>query len=527
MPLEAQQLTALRRVINENLRVQMSGADPVPYIDVSTALSDICARQNHAVFARRGCGKTLLLHHSARKLASDVQAVYLNCEDFKHHSFPNVLIEILDALFAEITGTLSGIFIWRSKKRRSRKLISKIRSDLMKLRQQEDELKTEVVESHTITEQEETKTGGNFGIHDLGFSGSSVSHSDKSMGLERYYAQKTAKLNELQTWLPQLKRQIREFLDLSDSVKAIFLQLDDFYHLARLDQPDVMDYLHRLCKDLPLYFKVATLRHSSALYADRNGQPIGAQERHDYQPINIDFAFTDFRRTADQNHQIFDEFAKLAKLRSGDIDSLFKGEGFDRLILAGGGVPRDCLSLFLEALQGASQGDGKIGKDDVRIMSRSNFERRIEELKQDSADNEQAELIRGIYVLRKFCIDKRTNIIMVPEEMMQQEDLIRALLYRLLDYRIIHSTGTALTHKSSPGTYQAFAIDIGCYAHMRKLQGRFNEIDFTDTSGRERMRSAPILNKAQLEELWSTAPADAENALRSEDEEAFQLEHQD
>ena len=161
-----------------------------------------------------------------------------------------------------------------------------------------------------------------------------------------------------------------------------------------------------------------------------------------------------------------------------------------------------------------------IGKDDVRIMSRSNFERRIEELKQDSVGDEQATLILGIYVLRKFCIEKRTNIMLVSEEMMQQEDQIRTLLYRLLDYRIIHSAGAALNHKSSPGTYQAFAIDIGCYAHMRKLQDRFNEIDVADTTGRERMRSAPILTKKQLEELWSTAPADAEGALRSEDEEA-------
>ena len=55
-----------------------------------------------------------------------------------------------------------------------------------------------------------------------------------------------------------------------------------------------------------------------------------------------------------------------------------------------------------------------------------------------SAGDEQATLIRGIYVLRKFCIEKKTNIMMVSEEMMQQEDQIRALLYRLLDYRIIH-----------------------------------------------------------------------------------------
>ena len=518
MSLETQQMEALRRVINENLRVQRGGADPVPYIDVSRALSDIRARQNHAVFARRGCGKTLLLNHSAKELPGDVRPVYLNCEDFKHHSFPNVLIEVLDVLFVDLEGNLSG---WFGKKRRSRKLIAEIRLNLANLRQQDDESEADVVESHIATEQEGAKTGGSITLKDFKLASESTSHAGKSTALELRYPQRTDKLGELQTWLPRLKPQIRELFGLSKTVKAVFLQLDDFYHLARVDQPDVMDYLHRLCKDLPLYFKVATLRHSSTLYADRGGQPIGAQERHDYQPINIDFAFTDFRRTASQNRQIFDEFAKLAGLNSGDIDSLFKGAGFDRLIMAGGGVPRDCLSLFLEALQGASQGeDGRIGKDDVRIMSRSNFERRIEELKQDSAGDEQATLIRGIYVLRKFCIEKKTNIMMVSEEMMQQEDQIRALLYRLLDYRIIHSAGAALTHKSSLGTYQAFAIDIGCYAHMRKLQDRFNEIDVADTAARERMRSAPILTKEQLEELWSTAPADAEGALRNEDEEA-------
>lgn len=517
MPLEEPQIASLRRVINENLRVQRSGADPVPYIDVSSALSDICARQNHAVFARRGCGKTLLLHHSSRELPGDVQRVYLNCEDFKHHSFPNVLIEVLDALFAELEGNLPG---WFGKKKKSRDLISAIRGDLQNLRQQEDESETDVVESHIASEQEGANAGGSVALKGYALTGETTSHASKSKAVELRYAHRTAKLRELQTWLPQLKRQIREFFELSNTVKAIFLQLDDFYHLARVDQPDVMDYLHRLCKDLPLYFKVATLRHSSTLYADRDGQPIGAQERHDYQPINIDFAFTNFQRTANQNRRILDEFAKLAGLAPKDIDELFKGEGFDRLIMAGGGVPRDCLSLFLEALDGASQGDGRIGKDDVRIMSRSNFERRIEELKQDSAGDEQATLIRGIYVLRKFCIDKRTNIMMVSEEMMQQQDRIRDLLYRLLDYRIIHSAGAALTHKSSPGTYQAFAIDIGCYAHMRKLQGRFNEIDVADTTGQERMRSAPILTKEQLEELWSTAPDNAEDALRNEDEEA-------
>ena len=514
MPLNPEQLSALRTTINENLRVQRAGAEPVPYIDVSSALSDICARQNHAVFARRGCGKTLLLHHSAKKLPDGTQPIYLNCEDFKHHSFPNVLIEILDALFAELEANLSG---WFGKKKRSKELIIQIREKLKVLREETDSFSADVVESRKNSKESTKKTSGSFSLKGFGLGGESSSGNNNESAVELRYAQRTVKLGKLNNWLPQLKREIREFFELSTTVKSVFLQVDDYYHLARSDQPDVMDYLHRLCKDLPLYFKVATLRHSSTLYADREGQPIGAQERHDYQPINVDFSFTDFQKTSQQNHAIFAEFAKLAGLNDGDIDTLFKGDGFDRLIMAGGGVPRDCLSLFLEALQNASSGDGRIGKDDVRLMSRSNFERRIEELKQDSAGDEQATLIRGIYVLRKFCIDKGTNIMMVSEELMQQEDQIRILIYRLLDYRIIHSCGIALTHKSTSGTYQAFAIDIGCYAHMRKLQGKFNEVDITDTTAREKMRSAPVLTGKHFQGLWDSSPEDPETALRTEE----------
>jgi hypothetical protein len=512
-------LTKLRNVINESLRVQRGGADPVPYIDVGSVLDDVRARQNHVVFARRGCGKTLLLHHSGRTLDSSVQSVYLNCEDFKRHSFPNVLIEILDTLFGELQKYPVGWFgKWFGKQKRSRKLIKKIRAELRNLRTRAD-LREESVKESTASEKSRLLKGQG-GLTDLQLGGEFGGKSRSE--IERTYRVLDNKIRELDMKLPELKSQIREFFDLSPSLKAVFIQIDDFYHLSRVDQPLVMDYIHRLCKDLPLYFKVATLKHATTLYADRDGQPIGAQERHDYQPINIDFTFNDFRKTRDQNQRILHEFGRLAGLSPATVDALFKGEGFDRLILAGGGVPRDCLSLFLEVLgtvQSAG-GDGRIGKDEIRVLSRSNFERRIEELKQDSEGGEQDILIRGIYVLRKFCIDRKTNVFLVSEQMMQQEDQVRDLIYRLLDYRVIHSAGSALTHKSQPGTFQAFAIDIGCYAHMRKLQGRFNEIDLAASSAKEKMRSAPVLDVALFNDLWKAAPDNAEAALREEDEAA-------
>ena len=88
----------------------------------------------------------------------------------------------------------------------------------------------------------------------------------------------------------------------------------------------------------------------------------------------------------------------------------------------------------------------------MRILSKANFERRIEELKHDSGAAQQEPLIKGIYVIRSFCLDKKTNVFLVPERTLQQNDEFRGLIYRLLDYRIIHSGATALSHKSSDAT---------------------------------------------------------------------------
>ena len=517
--MDSEHLRKLRTAITENLRVQRGGAEPVPYIDVGNVLGDVGTRQNHAIFGRRGCGKSLLLHQSAKHLPEGSRAFYLNCEDFKRHSYPNVLLEILDALFAELQKHLTG---WFGRKRKLKVLLADIRLKLATLRVKEDEKISEVRD----TKATETKAGQKCGLTVAGgpikveVTEDLFDHDHHET--ERKYTKHENKIRELDVWLPRLKAEIREFFEASTSVKSVFLQIDDFYHLIRSDQPLVIDYIHRLCKDVPLYFKVATLRHVSVLYADRGGQPIGAQERHDYQPINIDFTFADFRRTVEQNRKIFREFGHLAGMQPAAIDGIFRGDGFERLVLAGGGVPRDCLSLFLEVLDAVQESDGRVGKDDVRILSRANFERRIEELKQDSKDSEQGTLIRGIYVLRQFCVfERKTNVVLVSEAVLQQHPRIRALLYRLLDYRIVHSAGTALTHKSEKGTYHAFVIDIGCYAHMRVLDQRFTEIDLADADAKEKMRSSPILSEQAFDSLWESAPIDSESALRSQESVAL------
>ncbi|MDP3230144.1 MAG: hypothetical protein Q8N13_19520 [Acidovorax sp.] len=506
MTVSAENLGKLRNIINENLRTQVSN-DEVAYVSYGHTLTDVSAKQSHCIFARRGCGKTLLLHQSQKQLPSAIKAIYINCEDFKHHSFPNVLLQILHNVFTQLEGNLSR---WFPRQRRLKTIVGELRTNLDKLKDSADDQNFEIREAVNNGSEVGSRSGASISTGDgITRASGELSASrllKNSVDTEKKYRHNENKLRELNLRLPEYKEKIKEFFSLSSGTDAIFIQIDDFYHLNRTDQPYVADYIHRLCKDTLLKFKIATLKHNSVLYIERNRQPIGIQERHDYQPINIDFTFEQFDRTRDQNRGIFHEYARRAGLNAAEFDALFKGQGFDRLILAGGGVPRDCLSFFLEVLDSVRTdgSDGKIGKDEVRFLSRQTFERRIDELKQDSEGQDQEALLRGIYAIRAFCLDRKSNVFLVAENEIQKDDDFKTLLYRLMDYRIIHQVAKALTHKSLTGpNFQAFAIDIGCYAYMRNLQGRFSEIDLTQQTAREKMRSAPVLEAKVFRSFWA------------------------
>ena len=503
----ASQLDQLRRVITENLRIEVRSNEEGAYVDVGNALSKATARQNHVIFGRRGCGKSLLLFESAKQSDKQVRTIYLNCEDFKNHSFPNVLIEILDSIFRELEKNLSA---WFGRKKKCRELIASIRTELQSLKTQADERTSQVREKSASGSEATVGLGAN--LLDKQMLLSIRDKSSTSAAVEREYQNVDSKIQRLNLSLVGFKRQIGEAFELSTNVNAVFLHLDDFYHLQRTVQPHIIDYIHRLCKGLPLFFKVATLRHASVLFVERMGQPTGAQDRHDYQPLDVDFTLEDVRKTERQLKEIFATFVQRAGMIKDDFDALFKGEGFRRLMLAGGGVPRDCLSIFIEMLDSSGE-TGKIGKDEIRNMSLSNFERRIEELKRDSQDSEQDSLMKGIYVLRQFCLEKKSNIFMVSEQTLRERDTFKELVYRLLDYRIVHSVGSAYTHKSMKGSFQAFMIDIGSYAFMRKLHGKLNEVDLFAREAKESIRNAPILDVRDLERLLQASPSNTERML--------------
>ncbi len=85
--------------------------------------------------------------------------MYVNCEDYKHHTFPNVLIEILDAIFSELEQHLNA---WFGKKRQLKALIGELRKELVSLREEQDELTSTVKETEV---GDKTSLDAGAGVH--------------------------------------------------------------------------------------------------------------------------------------------------------------------------------------------------------------------------------------------------------------------------------------------------------------------------------------------------------------------------
>jgi hypothetical protein len=52
-------IVELRRLIQENSRIQKGSSIEIDYVDVTHALADALTRQNHVVFGRRGVREEL------------------------------------------------------------------------------------------------------------------------------------------------------------------------------------------------------------------------------------------------------------------------------------------------------------------------------------------------------------------------------------------------------------------------------------------------------------------------------------
>jgi energy-coupling factor transporter ATP-binding protein EcfA2 len=337
MSLDSPELDKLVELIRDSFRVRRN-QDPI-YVDVGGHLRRVSSKQHQVIFGRRGSGKSCLLVHFLRISKHDkATPIYILADEFKKLRYPDVLIRLL----IEILESIPVRYRWYKRIVRRRIETDEYASQLRKLLDLADE--SDVIRETRKQTSRKAGAGANLpqGITTSIGASSEASEGQKSSFVER-------KLDFLERHLKDYKAAIvRETKHLGND--HIPVLIDDFYLFPRDKQPDVIDYLHRLLRDTNLILKVATIRHRTSLIRN-SPQTVGVEIAQDVEEISLDRTLENLEATQAFLHEMLDSMARRAGVTG--VDRFFNSSSFQALTLVSGGVPRDFLTIFVQAVEAA------------------------------------------------------------------------------------------------------------------------------------------------------------------------------
>jgi len=499
--LDSEELVKLNQLIEENLRV--GRGEPPIYIDVANNLGRILAKQSYVVFGRRGSGKSTLLLTAKKKAESEgFLCTYFNGELIKENPFPDVLISILVKVFEyllEKSKSDGRGFLYRlrrifpGKQNGLHKRIAIAIEDLQKLR---TEPQAYILSRKTVSTQEtEGQADVRLGLEKVGVSGRLGQASTSTV--QEATETSIVKIERLQQNLETYHDLLTELLN--NLNKDMMLFLDDFYFIGKQDQPNVIDYLHRLSKGTRMYLKLGTIRYRTILYRTyaETGRTIGVELNNDIFPINLDYTLEDSAVMANFLDQILHKFAELVGIQSSEIDNLFTEGGKHMLHLASGGVPRDFLNLFVKSQSIAKtimlkriEKQRAVGEAARQYLN----ETKRENLFDDSA-GDTSPLERLIERICQFAIeDKKRTVLLVGQDEGSRHPEAYDRLRQLMDLRFVHivDSHTSATY-GRRRRYEGYMVDAGLWASPRRPGLIEVDFDKRDESGRkDELRNCPI-----------------------------------
>lgn len=464
------------------------------YIDTGNNLKLIILPRHTVVFGRRGSGKTMLLSELAKKAESNKQGVvWIDVDDYKTLTFPDILIQILRSLFKALAADVRKYVPWYALHRHI-----KNRKHLRGLRNEEKYLagllqRFEESDLH-VDEQFGQKF---FDNRDSGIKASKLLTAEikDSRGSERSHSRaemaagRDRKIDHIERHLHDAKSLLADTLIVGSS--TYFLILDDFYHLTIDDQAKVLDYLQSLSKNLNVHIKFGTIAHRSNLYSRGRGLIQGMQKEHDVLPIDLDRTF--------QNFQEVEQFIRHLWNQIRNIDDwLFGGDSWQQLILASGGVPRDFMNLLSRAIE-LGRAKGKDRLDVFLVNEAANLylrETKHEDLISEKAE-ETGEIEQMLLDIRNFCTNERKrNLFLISKDDLESKPHQMEMLRQLLDYRFVHLVHSNTSVAGKAGRFEAYMLDVGLYAHpQRRGDNRVKQVDFLARDDQHRadaIRTQPI-----------------------------------
>lgn len=476
-------------------------------------------RRHHIIFGRRGSGKSSLLHKSSQDLQNrKCPVAYVDLEPFKGHQYPDVLLSVLLAAMQKFSEQIETLipskkrwnWLWFNKSKRGieknkTELIKSIKDSISQLTAQLHladgaSMKLE----HKTADSENRKSGitAKANISEIHSVEACLSESNERSQLlqvnEQYIRSK-------QDWL---HRKIIDFQKIFRDSSALlkcdaFLFLDDLYHIHRRDQASLIDYFHRIAKGQALWLKIGTIKNRSTWYIN-NPQPTGLKLGDDADEIDLDLTLEKFSISKKFLQDILSTY--VTEAGSPSIDDLMTEGGFDRLVLASGGVARDFLGLFRRSVdetrdrvaksQKHTRGD-KISAEDINLSAGGYGETKKEEFKLDTLED-RLRLEHAYSKIRLFCIDKSNcNILLVDSDL---QDADSKLVQELVDLRLIHHVRSRVTIPDRPGlVFRALMLDFSQYTGERARRD-LEIVEFWKENKKDSIRRVSLIYNPSITE---------------------------
>lgn len=416
---------------------------------------------------RRGTGKSTHLHYLRRQLAlNGTAAPLVDMEVFKDRKYPDVLLEILIALLDAI------------KPKRSLKLADFVqRRRVAKLRRK---LGTALSEPQSLTTQFADRKGSKRGAK----AGASLKAAVDSVGVDvgghagATYAKETSRSGEFEA----LK--IDRMKDLAAEISAVLaglvahskdrsalIFLDDFYFVRISDQPEVLDFLHRVTKGTGVWLKVGGVGSRIAPFRDGD-PPIGMQPTQDIDSLAIDVTLSDF---ASAKRFLEDVLNGVMKPIGVTVAELFADTARDRMVLAcGGAVARDYITLTEDAVQEAIERTNRQGMTSSETVIRVRSEdvhkaigKRISDKETESirldAQADAAALNDRWHDVCTFAKERGDSAFVLVEQSRLEVESWGKEILQLENLRLLHRIGEAVPNADSWRGRRAviFMVDLG------------------------------------------------------------------
>jgi hypothetical protein len=475
-------------------------------------------KRHHMIFGRRGSGKSSLLRKAATDLTVDRRPIaYVDLEAFKAHSYPDVLLSVLISTFNEFEKWLRTAAIhpahkasfWRKlfgsepkrpafNRKEAKELAAQIQSQILELEKQlhsADNINTTTTTKESSELSADSEIGGTFGIRDANITAKLSDAERTAATTEMQEAYQHSKTDFLHRNILKYQRLFRQLSKLSSGDSFLFL--DDLYHIRRSDQPQVIDYFHRIAKGSNLWLKIGTIRHRTKWYV-HGDPPIGVKLADDADEIDLDLTLEKYSLAKDFLTKVLKSFVNDCDNLS--IPQILNEGAIDRLVLASGGVARDFLAIFRRAVDVARErGEGhrgpKIGSEDVNVAAGEHETSKREELKRDTLDD-QKEIEKQFERVVDFCVElAKANLFLLDKNASGKEV---ELIHELVDLRLIHFVRSRITVSKRPGRiFEGYMLDVSQYTGSRKRHN-FELVNFWKPESIEELRRVKLIYESGI-----------------------------